>query len=45
MEAYETKYKEAKAQMMEAERDKSRALEALQSLVGGQVALKDIVVR
>ena len=45
MEAYETKYKEAKAQMMEAERDKSRALEALQSLVGGQMALKEIVVQ
>ena len=44
MEAYETKYKEAKAQMIEAERDKSRALQALQALVGGSAALKDIVV-
>ena len=44
MEMYETKYKEAKYQMMEAERDKMRALQALQTLVGGESTLKDIVV-
>ena len=44
MEAYEQKYREAKDRAIEAEKDKVRALEALQSLVGGKDALKDIVV-
>ena len=43
MEAYEQKYREAKDLAIEAEKDKLRALEALQSLVGGASKLKEIV--